>query len=535
MIKQEQQNNLGKIFRDISDDLREVMDADDYSDYMIAFLFLYYLSNTYQITAKKELGKDYPKAQADTTPLQQWYKTNKKKDIEGFEVVMRRKLHYVIKPKHLWGNIVSLALNQSKVLLENLGKSFKYIESESFESTFNGLFSEANLSSERLGKSQTERNVTLCKVINVMTKNLAGTSADNGDLGNAYEYFIGQFTPNFSEKNDEPYTPQPISSILAGIVTLDYQDTKIGKRKQLDKVLDFACGSGSLLLNVRKKMGVGNIGKIYGQEKNITIYNLARMNMLLHGVKDSAFEIFHGDTLQNEWKLFSETNPAKKPMFDAVVANPPFSHRWEYPDDADNDMRFKGYDLAPKCAADSAFLLHGFHYLKKDGTMAIVLPHGVLFRGGADKDIREKLLEGKNIDTVIGLPANLLYSTGIPVCILVLKKCARFSNVLFIDASEQFEKGRGQNFLLEEHIKKIIETYKERKEEKGYSRRVSMKEIEKNKYGLDISRYISTDKLERIVDLKQVNGNLQESAQAIKQQANQHNKLLKELDIPHLS
>ena len=207
-------------------------------------------------------------------------------------------------------------------------------------------------------------------------------------------------------------------------------------------MFDFACGSGSLLLNVRKRMGPHGIGKIFGQEKNITTYNLARMNMLLHGVKDTEFEIYHGDTLTNDWDMLRETNPAKKPKFDAVVANPPFSYRWEPSEAMGEDVRFKNHGLAPKSAADFAFLLHGFHYLKDDGVMAIILPHGVLFRGGAEERIRRKLLEDGHIDTVIGLPANLFYSTGIPVCILVLKKCKKPDDVLFINAAEHFEKGQ---------------------------------------------------------------------------------------------
>ena len=259
-------------------------------------------------------------------------------------------------------------------------------------------------------------------------------------------------------------------------------------------VFDFACGSGSLLLNVRKRMGAHGIGKIYGQEKNITTYNLARMNMLLHGVKDTEFEIYHGDTLLNEWDMLRETNPAKMPKFDAIVANPPFSYRWEPKDDMGDDVRFKNHGLAPKSAADFAFLLHGFHYLKDQGVMAIILPHGVLFRGGAEERIRTKLLKDGHIDTVIGLPANLFYSTGIPVCILVLKKCKKADDVLFINASgpENFEKGKRQNFLTDEHIGKIVSTYQQRptKPVERYARRVGMDEIEKEGYNLNISRYI---------------------------------------------
>ena len=249
-----------------------------------------------------------------------------------------------------------------------------------------------------------------------------------------------------------------------------YQEPKTGKKAKLESVLDFACGSGSLLLNVRKRMGPHGIGKIYGQESNITTYNLARMNMLLHGVKDSEFEIFHGDSLMNDWEMLRETNPAKKPHFDAVVANPPFSYRWEPTEAIGEDVRFKNHGVAPKSAADFAFLLHGFHYLKDEGVMAIILPHGVLFRGGAEERIRTKLLTDGHIDTVIGLPANLFYSTGIPVCILVLKKCKKPDDVLFINASEHFRKGKRQNHLRDEDIDKIVETYQFRKEEERYSK-----------------------------------------------------------------
>ena len=299
-------------------------------------------------------------------------------------------------------------------------------------------------------------------------------------------------------------------------------------------MLDFACGSGSLLLNVRKRMGPQGIGKIYGQEKNITTYNLARMNMLLHGVKDTEFEIYHGDTLTNEWDMLRELNPAKKPSFDAVVANPPFSYRWEPTDAMGDDVRFKNDGLAPKSAADFAFLLHGFHFLKDEGVMAIILPHGVLFRGGAEELIRTKLLKNGHIDTVIGLPANLFYSTGIPVCILVLKKCKKPDDVLFINAAEHFVKGKRQNQLTDEHIAKIIATYQFRKEEARYSRRVEMDEIKKNDYNLNISRYISTAISESEIDLTAIHAELVEIENTILTTTKKHNKFLKELGLPLL-
>jgi type I restriction enzyme M protein len=278
----------------------------------------------------------------------------------------------------------------------------------------------------------------------------------------------------------------------------------------------------------------GTIGKISGQEKNITTYNLARMNMLLHGVKDTEFEIFHGDTLLNDWDMMREHNPAKKPRFAAIVANPPFSYRWEPTDALADDVRFKSHGLAPKSAADFAFLLHGFHFLDDQGVMAIILPHGVLFRGGAEERIRTKLLKDGHIDTVIGLPANLFYSTGIPVCILVLKKCKKPDDVLFINAAEHFVKGKRQNQLSEEHIAKIIDTYKDRTEAPRYSRRVEMDEIEKNDFNLNISRYISTAVGEAEIDLEETNAELVEIEGAIQTAAARHNAFLKELGLPLL-
>ena len=275
----------------------------------------------------------------------------------------------------------------------------------------------------------------------------------------------------------------------------------------------------------------GYIGKIFGQEKNITTYNLARMNMLLHGVKDTEFEIHHGDTLDNDWDILNEMNPAKKMEFDAIVANPPFSLRWEPTEAMADDFRFKSYGLAPKSAADFSFLLHGFHFLSGEGTMAIILPHGVLFRGGAEERIRTKLLKDNNVDAVIGLPSNLFFSTGIPVCILVLKKCKKHDDVLFINASEYFEKGKRQNTLREEDIERIVKAYQFREELPRYSKKVSMEEIEKNGYNLNISRYINTSLEEEKIDLKAVNKTLTDIEKRIKESTEKHNSFLKELGL----
>lgn len=319
------QKQLGKTLWNIADQLRGAMSADDFRDYMLSFLFLRYLSDNYVEAARKELGGDYPEwrelpapdsasRKQDTEngskmlpppsnriPLRVWYEANEA-DVPEFEKQMRLKVHYVIKPEYLWSNIAELARTQDGDLLNTLQAGFKYIENESFQSTFNGLFSEINLGSEKLGKDYTTRNKKLTKIIAEIAKGLDEFSADKDTLGDAYEYLIGQFAAGSGKKAGEFYTPQQISNILSAIVTLDSQEPKEGKREKLDRVLDFACGSGSLLLNIRRQIveAGGTIGKIFGQEKNITTYNLARMNMLLHGVKDAEFEIYHGDTLENE-------------------------------------------------------------------------------------------------------------------------------------------------------------------------------------------------------------------------------------------
>ena len=588
-----QQKQLGSTLWAIADKLRGAMNADDFRDYMLSFLFLRYLSDNYEEAVKKELGRDYQsseleiknneknfsayidelkatiikyssdlspqklglkeaekdeekikKARQDfvdknnkmlysdnVIPLAVWYIRNLDQ-VDTLEKQMRRKIHYVIKPAYLWSNIYELARTQNDQLLKTLQNGFKYIENESFESRFRGLFSEVNLDSDKLGKNYSDRNDLLCLVITEIANGLSEFPNETDLLGDAYEYLIGQFAAGSGKKAGEFYTPQQVSTILSRIVSLDGQDPSTGKKSKLRNVLDFACGSGSLLINVRKQFGAKDTVRIYGQEKNITTYNLARMNMLLHGLKDTEFQIYHGDSLLNDWNILNEMNPAKKMQFEAVVANPPFSYRWQPKEEMAKDFRFKNYGLAPKAAADFAFLLHGFHFLSDDGTMAIILPHGVLFRGGAEEKIRKKLLEDGNIDAIIGLPANLFFSTGIPVCILVLKKCKKYDDVLIINASEYFEKGKRQNTLLPKHIDRIIETYQYRKEDdKKSSRRVSMEEIEKNGYNLNISRYVSTAFEEEAVDIDSVRQELEKIEGSIQKAKARHNQFLQELGL----
>lgn len=532
-----EKHQLGKKLWSIADRLRGAMDPDDFRDYMLAFLFLRYLSDNYEAAAKKELGSDFPTLAADDrrSPLAVWYDQNPGDHAE-FEKQMRRKIHYTIKPQFLWSSIAELARTQSNDLKDQLQRGFNSIENESFEGSFDGLFDEINLDSDKLGKNYTSRNKKLIEIVGEIAEGLRTFSTSADQLGDAYEYLIGQFAAGSGKSAGEFYTPQQVSSILSGIVTLDSQAPETGQRERLDSILDFACGSGSLLLNVRhrlEKQG-GYLGRIYGQEKNITTYNLARMNMLLHGVKDSEFHIFHGDTLLNEWDMLQESNPAKQPRFDAVVANPPFSYRWTPTDTLAQDSRFKDFGIAPKSAADFAFLLHGLHFLKDDGVMAIILPHGVLFRGGAELRIRKQLLDLGYIDTVIGLPANLFYSTGIPVCILVLKKCKRTDDVLFINAAEHFEKGKRQNHLSAEHIQHVLDTYQHRREESRYSRVVGKEEIRKNDDNLNISRYVRTAEPEPEIDLAKVHEELVAIDGKIKAATAKHNTFLLQLGLPPL-
>jgi type I restriction enzyme M protein len=497
-LSKQEKEQLFKALWSVADVLRGAMTADNFRDYMLSLLFYRYISARYEASVRMELGDDLPPEKT----LLVWYAENVS-DVKEFEDMMLKSTHYIIKPQYLWSAICELARTQDDDLLTELGNSFRHIEEESFKGAFKGLFSEINLQSEKLGKDYDSRNKMMCSIISTLDEKLAEFDQKGDILGDAYEYLIGQFAAGSGKKAGEFYTPQQVSTILSRIVTLDCQDPSTGHKNELRSVLDFACGSGSLLLNVNNQMRLrgGKIGKIYGQEKEVTTFNLARMNMLLHGLHDSEFEIFHGDTLTNDWPMLKESNPVKPVTFDAVVANPPFSLRWEPGDEATNDPRFKNYGVSPKSAADFAFLLHGFHYLSENGTMAIILPHGVLFRGGAESTIREKLIHDDNIDCIIGLPSNLFYSAGIPVCIIVLKKCRKSDDVLFINAAEHYEKGKKQNVLLPEHIDKIVETYRNRTEEDRFSRRVSLKEIKENGYNLNITRYVSLAQEEAQIDL----------------------------------
>ncbi len=527
-------NGLGKALWGVANKLRGHMDADDFRDYMLGFVFLRYLSDRYIDAAKKELGESYlpPNKDEDVTPLQRWYDGNSV-SVAEFEEMMKRNTTYTIPPKYLWDNLVSLARREHSDLLLTLDECFKHIEEESFGDNFHGLFAEIRLTSDKLGRTNEQRNKKLCEIISEIAEKLGEFTLKRDVLGDAYEHLLGEFAAGGGKKAGEFYTPQTISTVLSQIVTSDLQQTE--ESHPIANVLDFACGSGSLLLNVRRHVPDKNAVTLYGQESNITTYNLARMNMLLHNIPIGEFNIHHGDTLKNDWPEINPPNPADQPRFDAVVANPPFSLRWGHAaEGVDEDARFNDYGVAPHSYADFAFLLHGLHYLSNQGTMAIILPHGVLFRGGAEERIRKKLLENEYIDTIIGLPANLFYSTGIPVCILVLKKCTPADDVLFINASENYTKERRLNVLTDDHIEKIVTTYQGRREEKAYSRRVRRHEITDNDCNLNITRYVSTMQPEAEIHLADVHHRLVEADKKAKAALCKHNAFLRELGLPEL-
>lgn len=524
--------DLGRTLWNTVNYLRGTISTDDFSDYILSIFFLKFLSDNYEKAVERELGSDYPNLREDDerTPLSVWYEENTS-DVNLFEKQMRKKMHYIIEPKYLWRNISNLAETQSNDLLQKLENIFKHIEEVSFGCPFKGLFSEINLNARILGQNHQERNKKVCVIINKLTEFTFDSSNDNAI--DAFEYLIDQFARNSSQRREEFFTERQLSTLLAKIVVQDNLNPGLGKREKINKLLDFACGTGSLLLKVRNQLGNNSIGKIYGQEKNIKTYNLARMNMILHGVKSSEFEIFHGDSLLNEWKLLNESNPTKRIEFDAIVSNPTFGLQMNPLESMNNNFRFRKYGLDPKVVTDLVFLLHGFHYLSDKGTMAILTSQVVLFRGGSDKIIRTQLISNGNIDTVIGLPSSLSFSSGIPICLLVLKKSKKEDNVLYINAStsENYEKGIKQNHLHDTAIDRIVKTYRFRKEERRYSRRVPIAEIETNDFDLNVSKYVDTSLTETKIDLEEVNKKLQTIDETASIVLERHNQYLKELGL----
>jgi type I restriction enzyme M protein len=475
----------------IANTLRGKMGADDFRDYILGFIFYKYLSNKMHTYANRILEPDglvYKDIDENSPDGQQY--------LDAVRGMALDTLGYFLKPSELFSEMARRgnADGKSKFILDDLTKVLNNIAQSTMgtesEEDFDHLFEDLDLTSSKLGKGENAKNELIVKVLSHLDDidfKLEDTEADV--LGDAYEYLIGQFASGAGKKAGEFYTPQQVSMILAKIVST-------GKTK-LKSVYDPTCGSGSLLLRVAKE--VDEVAGFYGQESNPTTYNLCRMNMIMHDVHFRKFDIRNEDTLERPQHVDDR--------FEAVVANPPFSAKWSASPLFMSDDRFAAYGrLAPSSKADFAFVQHMVHQLAEDGTMACVLPHGVLFRGGAEGHIRKVLIEEKNyLDAVIGLPANVFYGTGIPTCILVLKKNREHQgNILFIDSSQHFEKVKTQNMLRAEDIDKIVTTFRERTTEDKYSYVAELSEVFENDHNLNIPRYVDTFEEEEPVDLEAV-------------------------------
>jgi type I restriction enzyme M protein len=525
-MSEEQRRQLQQQLWNIANTLRGKMGADEFRDYILGFIFYKYLSEKIQRFADGELAQEDLKF-ADI-------KENTKEGsayIAALEHAALSQLGYFLKPSELFHTIAMKGSNQKdgngegeshNFILADLTKILKNIE-QSTQGTdsaddFVNLFEDLDLTSSKLGKTEKEKNDLVAKVLVHLDKidfNLSDKTADV--LGDAYEYLIGEFASGAGKKAGEFYTPQPVSTLLAKLVTCN--------NKNLKNVYDPTCGSGSLLLRVKRE--AAHVGKIYGQELNRTTYNLARMNMILHDVHYADFDIRQEDTLER---------PQHRDLrFDAIVANPPFSAHWGASQLHMSDDRFSVYGrLAPKTKADFAFVQHMIYHLAEEGMMAVVLPHGVLFRGAAEGHIRQYLIEQLNcLDAVIGLPANMFYGTPIPTCVLVFKRCRKHpDNILFIDASQHFEKVKTTNVMRPEHIAKIVVGYKARSFEAKYSHVASLASIKANGYNLNIPRYVDTFEAEETIDLEIVTQNLKFFDEQSKAADDIIAKFCEELNIP---
>lgn len=496
-MSEDQKKKLESQLWGIANLLRGKISADDYRDYILGFIFYKYLSEKQYLYANEllvgEAVTDYKNVTDSET-------------LAAIKEESLLKLGYFLKPSELFSVLAakgnSDTESESNYILEDLKAVLNHIEQSTMgtesEEDFNALFEDLDLNSTKIGRTVGARNEIIVKILVNLDKIDFKLSEIHSDvLGDAYEYLIAKFAAGAGKTAGEFYTPQQVSKILAKIVTT-------GKSK-IKSVYDPTCGSGSLLLRVSKE---ADVSEFYGQELGRTTYNLARMNMILHDVHFREFNIVQEDTLENPQHLDKR--------FEAVVANPPFSAHWK--GDANplysTDERFSQYGrLAPKTKADYAFLQHMLYQLADNGIMASVFPHGVLFRGAAEGEIRKYIIKEMNaLDAVIGLPANIFYGTSIPTCIMVLKKCREADdNIVFIDASgeDNYIKEGNQNVLRDDDVKSIINAYRNRETIDKYSYVATLAEIEENDYNLNIPRYVDTFEEEEAIDLEAVSTKLQ--------------------------
>lgn len=507
----------------IANDLRGTMDASSFKDYILSFLFYKYLSIHQESYIIDNWGYD----ENDGLTVNEFYKQAVEENgLEECLLDIAGTLGYAINPEDTWATLTE-NINNGTVVLSDYQRLFENFNANASinkeaEADFRGVFNSVNLGDSGLGSSITGRTKTLNAVVTKIDEIEFKDESGKDILGEIYEYLIGKFAANAGKKGGEFYTPHEVSIILAKLVTQNIKDDG-----STFTVYDPTMGSGSLLLTVRNEVPTGNRqGAIHfhGQELNTVTYNLARMNLMMHGVTYNNMTLSNADTLGADWPDGIDADGIDRPRsFDAVVANPPYSAKWDNNESKLKDPRYSEYGkLAPASKADYAFILHSLYHLNNEGTMAIVLPHGVLFRGAAEGKIRQTLLEKNYLDAVIGLPANLFYGTSIPTTILVFKKNRTTRDVLFIDASNEFEKGKNQNNLSEANISKIIETYRNRKDVEKYAHVATIEEIKENDYNLNIPRYVDTFEEEEEIDLEEIN-------RLIKQDNEEIEKLEKEI------
>lgn len=489
---------------EMANKLRGTMDASEYKNYILPFMFYRYLSEN-----QDEYLKD--------NYLEDFYEVTDPEEKEEYLEEISKGIGYAIDPAYVWKEIVT-KIEDHKIKasdFQDMFDSFNVNAKRNPEAKddFANVFSDVNLGDTRLGSSTNARAKALNDIVLMINEFNFKDESGHDILGDVYEYLIGQFAANAGKKGGEFYTPHEVSQVLSKIVTLNSK-----KNDGQFHVYDPTMGSGSLLLTVQKELpnsdSEGSVD-FYGQELNTTTYNLARMNLMMHDVNYRNMNLRRADTLDADWP-FDEKDGVQVPVkFDAVVANPPYSQKWDIKNvDREKDTRFKGFGIAPASKADYAFVLHGLYHLEKTGTMAIVLPHGVLFRGASEGKIRKNIIKENLLDAVIGLPANLFYGTSIPTCVLVFKgREARGDkkDILFIDASNEFEKDKNQNKLTVENIEKIVETYRKREDVDKYAHVASTEEIEENDYNLNIPRYVDTFEEEEVVPLSEIVTKLNET------------------------
>ena len=507
--------------------LRGNMDASEYRDYILGFMFYRYLSEHQE----KYLVKNEVVFPEEGQSVNDAYLTQvPEEDLNDALADIAGSLGYAITPQYTWATIVD-KVHDNKIAASDYQDMFDSFNhnlnlNANSKMDFTGVFDDMNLNNSRLGNNTAARAKALTNIIDLVDEIEYKDENGKDILAKIYTYLIDKFAKSSGKKAGEFFTPHQVSEVLAKLVT-----ENLDKNITRPSVYDFACGSGSLLLTVSEQLPSNMVVHYHGQELNTSTYNLARMNLMMHDVRYENMDLRNADTLEMDWPDGVDEHGVDHPRsFDMVVANPPYSARWDNNDNKLKDPRFKEYGaLAPKTKADYAFLLHGLYHLKQDGAMAIVLPHGVLFRGAKEAKIRQALLEKNQIDAIIGLPANLFYSTGIPTVVLVLKKNKENKDVLFIDASKDFEKGKNQNTLRKEDIDKIINTYKERKDVDKYAHVASIDEIKENDYNLNIPRYVDTFEPEPPVDLGKITKEMEETQKEIEKTQSELLGMMKEL------